>query len=470
MGRQNRFTMNMERVKIVLIGAGSREFARGMIYDLVLDKELERQFQIHVVLVDIQKQNLEHTLKYAQRCATYKHSSVTFSATTDRVQALQGANFVLLSIAVKRTELWEQDFRVPLAFGLPHIYGENGGPGSIFHSLRNLHMILPICQDIERYCPDAWLINFTNPEAKNLTAILNLTNVKALGLCHGFYSFQRFASIILERPIDVLDVRTAGINHFFTYYKIDDAVTGDDLIPMFKTKLGDRLEELPPLVRYLYEKFGAIGYISDEHIGEYLGFAHEIVGNLWTFGIEKRTIKQNEAKIDTRTIFEAWRKNLDVHTYLEQARNDIHSSDAGMLSDDEIPDDTVIQKSGELAIPVIGDILLNRKELRRAVNVLNSDGYIENLDRDTSIEVPAWIDSSGIHPDHVGRLPDGFAALIKQQQAVQRLLVEALRSSSKQVLLQAFLLDPISESKAVETEKMLDYMLKLQKEYLPEFV
>lgn len=102
-----------------------------MIHDLILDNELNRQFAIEVVLVDVHAQNLASTLKYAQRCSEYKNSSVTFSATTDRTLALKGADFVLLSIAIKRTELWEQDFRIPLGFGIPHIYGENGGPGLV---------------------------------------------------------------------------------------------------------------------------------------------------------------------------------------------------------------------------------------------------------------------------------------------------------------------------------------------------
>ncbi len=459
--------MNNGVVKIVVIGAGSREFARGIIHDLVLDRELFSQFRTYVVLVDINKQNLEIALKYAQRCTAYKNSTIHFSATTDRVQALKDADFVLLSIAIKRTEFWEQDYRVPLAFGIPHIYGENGGPGSLFHSLRNLNMILPICKDIEQYCPNAWLINFTNPEAKNLTAILSLTKVKAIGLCHGFHSFQQFASKVLGRPLTTLDIRTAGINHFFTYYRIDDLQTGEDLIGSFTENLDKQTDDLPPLVRYLYRTFGAIGYISDEHIGEYLGFAHQIVGNLWPFGIERRKVMLNENGIDSRASFEAWRRNVDVHTFMANTQNT--NNEVGMLTGEEELDDAVIKKSGELAVPVIGDILLDRNELRRAVNVLNTEGYIENLDKDTSIEVPAWVSSSGVKPDYVGRLPEGFAALIKKQQAVQRLMVEAIRGKSKFYLLQALLLDPVVEGKALEAEKMLDYMLELQKGYLPEF-
>ncbi len=459
--------MMKDSLKIVLIGAGSREFARSMIHDLILEKELVQNSSIHVVLVDIHAPSLKLALDYAQSCAQFMKSDIKFSATLDRKEALVGADFVLLSIAIKRTEFWEQDFRVPFGFGIPHVCGENGGPGSIFHSLRNLHTILPICHDIEQYCPNAWLLNFTNPESKNLTAILNLTNVKAIGLCHGFYSFQHFASLLLQRPITELDVRTAGMNHFYTYYKITDRMTGNDLRNEFEQRMPTAEAELPPLVWYLWKTFGVIGYISDSHIGEYLGFAHQIIGTLWPFGIETRTIKLDEQQITSRTSFEAWRKKTDVHSYM--AQSGASGNEAGMLTGQEQIDESVIQSSGELAIPVIGDMVLDRKILRGAVNVLNDKGYIENLDRDTSIELPAVVDRSGVHPDNVGRLPEGFAMLIKKQQGVQRLMVEAIRHQSRDILLQALLLDPVVGDKALEAERMLDYMLELQKEYLGEF-
>ncbi|MDY0287962.1 MAG: hypothetical protein RBR15_03965 [Sphaerochaeta sp.] len=458
--------MQSKIVKIVVIGAGSREFAKGMIHDLILDNEINKNFKVHVVLVDVHKENLATALKYANRCKEYKNSTVEFSATTNRVEALVGAKFVILSIAINRTELWEQDFRIPLGFGIPHIYGENGGPGALFHSLRNLHMILPICHEIEQYCPDAWLINFTNPEAKNLTAILNLTNVKAIGLCHGFYSFQNFASLMLGQPLENLDIRTAGMNHFFTYYRIADLQTGADLAPLFVKNLQKNVSSLPPLVKHLWETFGAIGYISDEHIGEYLGYAHEIVGTLWPFGIERRKVMPDEQGINSRAVFEAWRRKVDVHTFLDQSEKTI---EAGMTSGDEELNDLVIKKSDELAVLVIGDILLDRNELRRAVNVLNTEGYIENLDTDTSVELPARIGASGITPDQVGRLPEGFASLIRQQQSVQRLMVDAIRYRSRDLLFQSLLLDPAIVGKALEAEKMLDYMLDIQKDYLPLF-
>jgi alpha-galactosidase len=452
-------------LKIVLIGAGSREFARGLIHDLVLERPLWETRDLSVVMVDVNAEQLELMRSYAERCVAVAGARIRISATTDRREALRSADFVLISVATKRMELWEQDFRVPFAFGIRHIYGENGGPGAAFHALRNMRTILPMCADIEELCPDAWVLSFTNPEARILTAILTLTRVRAIGLCHGFYSFRKLARAVLDRPFEELDIRTAGINHFYTHYRIAERDGGRDLTPEFEARLAAHAEELPPLVRYLWRTFGAIGYVSDHHIGEYLGFAHEITGLLWPFGVERRLVAPDEQGVDTRTVFEAWRRSIDVAAYL---RGDYAGREHDELSGTIPLRREDIKASGELAVPVIADMALDRRQLREAVNVLNTGGYIENLDRDTSVELPAVIDAEGVHPETVGRLPEGFASLIRQQQAVQRLLVQAYRERSRKLLLQCLLIDPAVGGHAAQVERMLDHMLAIQKEYLPE--
>lgn len=454
-----------KKLKIVLIGAASREFARSLVQDLVLENEILDACEVEVALVDIDAEGLAIMYAYAKQCAEATGAKIHFCAMTDRKEALVGADFVLISIAQKRMELWEQDFRVPLAFGIPHIYGENGGPGAAFHALRNLKTIMPICADIEALCPSAWVINFTNPEARVLTAILTLTKVRAIGLCHGFYSFRKLATAVLDRPESELDIRTAGINHFYTYYKIAAAKGAENLIPEFERRLTADPSPLPPLTRYLWETFGALGYVSDHHIGEYLGFAHEITGKLWTFGIENRIVDPCESGVDGRVVFEAWRHKMDVRSYFEQ---DIAAKERAELSPTAGLDRSTMQPSGELAVPVIADIVLGRNRWRAAMNVLNTEGYIENLDRDTAVELPAVVSTEGPRPEFVGRLPEGFAALIRQQQSVQRLLVQAYAEGSKRLLLQALLVDPVCSGHAREVEAMLDHMLKLQASYLPE--
>jgi alpha-galactosidase len=452
-------------LKIVLIGAGSREFSRAVIHDLVLERDLHEWRDLDVELVDIDRDSLDLMHGYAQRCAETAGARIAFHATTERERALAGADFVLISVAVKRMELWEQDFRVPLAYGAPHVYGENGGPGAAFHALRNFRIIMPICRDVERLCPGAWVLNFTNPEARVLTAILTLTRLKAIGLCHGFHSFQKLAAGVLQRTLADLDVRTAGMNHFYTFYRIAERGSGRDLIPEFERRVDADRDLLPPLTRYLWKTFGMLGYVSEHHIGEYVRFAHEFTGRIWEFGIEHRKVHPAEQGVDGRAVFEAWRHKLDVQAWREQgiaeAERDALTGSAPLHRKD-------IQPSGELAVSVIADIVRDRGRLREAVNVLNTEGFIENLDREGCIEVPAVVDGKGVHPERVGRLPDGFAALVRQQQSIQRLVVRAFAERSRRVLLQALLMDPASPAGATETERMMDTLLELQAAYLPE--
>lgn len=453
------------KTKIVLIGAGSREFSQRLIHDLMLEQELAGSRELEMALVDLNAEALKHILAYARRCAELSGVPIRFSATTERAEALPGADFVLLSVAVRRMELWEQDFRIPLAFGVRHIYGENGGPGALFHALRNLKIILPICRDIERLCPEALLLNFTNPEARILTAILTLTRLNALGLCHGFHSFQRLASAVLGRDLGELDIRTAGMNHFYTFYRIADRASGRDLRLEFERRLRDKPELLPPLVRYIWETFGVLGYIADHHLGEYLGYAHEFTGLRWLFGIESREVLPEGAPADANTAFDAWRHHLEVRSYLASG---LEQKEKELLEGRAPLDAGTLTPSGEMAVPIIADMLLDRKILRPAVNLLNREGWIENLARDGCIEVPAVVDRQGVHPDAVGSLPEGFAAQIRLQHSIMKLLVQAVASKSKGLLLQALLLDPTVHS-AKNAERMLELMLQLQREYLPEF-
>ncbi len=431
-----------EPLKIVLVGAGSRSFAPGVIHDLVLETELSGRFDVELALVDLDPARLEQMLLYGRNCAAFKKSPVRFSATTDRVAALRDAAFVIVSVAVNRMALWEQDYRVGIACGIEHIYGENGGPGAIFHALRNYQLILPLCRDIERIAPQAVVFNFTNPESRILSAILTLTKLKAYGLCHGFYGFYQTVEKILGRPVAELDVRTAGMNHFFTYYRIAERATGRDLIPEFVAGFRRREDEFDGVTRYLFDRFGVVGYPHGTHTGEYVAGAVELEGGGWSRGIESRPVPRNEV--------------AEVNEYLEYIENR------------RPVDDKQLTSSGELAIPMIGDLMLKREAFRPAVNVLNDRLYIPNLAADGCIEVPARVRDGEIMPETVPPLAEGFAAQIRLQHSIQKLLLEAYVGRSRELLLQAILLDPVVKSPR-SAELYLKRMFELQAEYLPEF-
>jgi len=457
----------MEKLKIVLIGAGSRQFSKGVIDDIVLEPGLKALPSIEIALVDVDKERLEAMESYARRCVAYAGArNVSIAASLDRRRALAGASFVIVSVAVRRMELWEQDYRVAQSYGFKSVFAENGGPSALFHALRNFELILPVCKDIEELCPDAYLINFTNPEARILSAILNLTKVKAFGLCHGFHSLHKAVEKILERPLAELEIRSAGMNHLFACVKIADRKTGEDLKPLFEKRLSERGGDFDSMTRHLFERYGVFGLPSGDHSGEYLSYAHEFLPPCWPFGIESRKVfKGFRASLDDA--YYSWGNGFGgrLDEWQASGRAERHGA---YFSGKRPLDSDFVRPSGELAIPIIADIALGRSSSRPAANVLNSGLYISNLAKDACVEVPVTIGADGIHPETVGELPEAFVALIHRQHSIQKLLVRAYSERSKKLLLQALLIDPVVDS-AKRAEEYLDCMLKLQADYLPSF-
>ena len=427
--------------RIVIIGAGSRSFGRGMVVDLLSREELSGR-GLSMWLVDLNAEALEEMKGFAELVAAKLGSDISIHAATDRTEALLGAAYVLVAVEVRRMELWEQDFRVPLSHGFRNVLGENGGPGALFHALRTLDLVVPICRDVEKLAPDAWLLNYTNPEGRVLDAILHLTKVKAAGLCHGVFSVIGFISKYLDRPTESIEVTSAGLNHFYFVQKVIDKETGDDLLP----GLLERVKADPELEGTLWRKFidifGWLTYKSDDHIGEYVSYGAEFRGVKWPYGLESHSVSRPK------------RKGFDPAEYVAK----------GQIADD----DWVLKPSAEIGAPIISDMETGESHRYDAVNVLNSGPYIPNLPQTAVIEIPATCDSGGLHPVTVDPIPEGPAALMRTQLSIQRLLTEAYRTRDRSLLLQALCIDPVVNS-VTEAEKLLDEMLELQKDFLPEF-
>jgi len=432
-----------EPLKIVAIGAGSG-FGRGTVVDLLSSPELN-ELDCTLVLVDTDAAKLERMHKFALLVKEHFGSRAKVEMTGDRRQALPGAGYVITSVAIKRYPLWEQDFRVPLAHGFKHVLGENGGPGAIFHALRNFELMIPICRDMEQLCPEALLLNYTNPESRIIRAVSDLTKIRAIGLCHGVFSALGGASRILGKPVEEIDFLSGGLNHFYWVLKLADKRTGEDLYPQLRQRaLSDPdCPSMPPLVKKMVEVFGLYTYPSDDHIGEYLSFAYEFTGVAWHYGLESRKVPLQEPKPGP--------DRLEPYVTGEKPL-----------------DDSVLGRSGELAVSIILANALDRSFRAEAVNLPNTGGYVAGLAADTVVEVPALVDGAGIHPVKLPPIPEALLAFCRTQASVQQLVVEAYGQRSRNLLLQALLVDPVVNS-ARNAEKMLDHMLELQKDYMPAF-
>jgi len=430
------------RTRIVAVGVGSASFGRGVLAD-VFGHPLMRKLDAELVLVDIDSTALDRMVRLAEVIRDHTNSNVAIAHTTDRRKAFKGADYVILSVATHRMDLWEQDFRVPLAYGFKHPLGENGGPGAVFHTLRSLELVLPICRDVMRFCPRALVLNYTNPESRVLMGIHATTKARAIGLCHGqMEARQVLADRILKRPPETLETVAGGLNHFFWFTRIADVKTGEDLYPLVRKRILSNAALVPPLVRKMVEVFGYYTYPSDDHIGEYLSFAYEFTGLKWRYGRECRKVAGGTA------LPQEW-----LEPY---------------VSGEKKPDQHLVKGSGELAIPIIAAVELNKRTWLPAINVLNTKHYVENLPSDAIVEVPGIADRRGVIPLAIGPLPEALAAYCRTQVSIQKLIIEAYKTRSKNLLLQALLLDPVVNNVSRAT-RILEDMLDLQAAYLPRF-
>jgi alpha-galactosidase len=434
-------------MKIVYIGAGSHDFGRGQIVDILTSPDFKGK-GVTISLVDINEESLGVMKAFADRVNEGCQAGAVIKAHTDRCTALPGADYVIVSVARKRYELWEQDYRVPMAHGVRHVLGENGGPGALFHALRSLKLVIPICQDVERLCPQARLFNFTNPEARVLHAISTLTHVEAYGICHGIYSAIRHVAKALGKTDEEIQVISAGMNHFYRLLSIVDRKTGEELLPAALATIKADTTGKDKLFHTLARLYDWISYPSDSHIGEYLSWGAEFHDGRWHYGMENKTVADAPSPANPKWI----------------TREEVRQVGRG-----EIPlSDRYLQGSGESTVAMICDLEMGRDGWYPAVNILNGEGHIANLPRNGVVEIPCEIRGGKIHPVHVGNIPEETAAFIRPQHAIHNLLTEAYRTHSKSLLLKALLADPCIHG-IRQAEGILDDMLVRQKNYLPEF-
>jgi len=221
--------------KIVLIGAGSTQFGLGTIGDIFKSKVLEGST---IVLHDINPNSLENTKKISEKYKENLNVKCNILATTDLQEALKNANFCIISIeAGDRFKLWDQDWQIPLDFGLKQIMGENGGPGGLFHSLRIAPEIVKICDEIVKVCPDAFVFNYSNPMQRVCHSVTTkYPDLKFTGLCHEIASMERQLPTLMETDYSNIEIKAGGLNHFSILIDVKYKDTQKDGYPIIRKK------------------------------------------------------------------------------------------------------------------------------------------------------------------------------------------------------------------------------------------
>ena len=432
--------------RIVLIGAGSTNFGLGTVGDIFKSKVLEGST---IILHDINSKRLNKTKKIADEFKEKLNVDVNIEATTSRKDALKNANFCLISIEIgKRFDLWDQDWKIPLQYGIKQVYGENGGPGGLFHSLRIIPIIIEICDDIMEICPNAFVFNYSNPMQRVCHAVTTkYPELKFTGLCHEISSMERQLPTIMETNFANIEIKAGGLNHFSILLEVKYKDSKKDAYPIIKEKFNHYYSKLineheghtsksgaeRGVFFELFNQYGYLPITTDSHLGEYLQWAysvadHEAIMEFYN-NYKKHCLSFYEDKSSYTKFFNS--NNLKPH---------------------------------ERIVPIIEAIINDNNLEESAVNVPNNN-FISHVPNDIVVEIPGIINKKGVTGVALNNYPSSFGTLLNNQTGTIQLTTEAVLKKSKHSAYLAMLADPVVDNSKVAA-KLLNTILDFQKEYL----
>jgi alpha-galactosidase len=457
--------------KIVVIGAGSAQFGENTLSALIRSRKLRGST---IALVDRNQSSLDIMKRLADRLNREWDSQMIISAHIHHKEALEGTQFVASAIEVGAREgLWRSDYEIPLKYDVHQPYAENGGPGGFAHAARNIGPVMEIVRDMEKSCPRAWFINFTNPMVRICDAVNRHSIIKAVGLCHQVYAAYAMVGVALakeynievpreltgmhaamdqhaaherlkEQIVPLIEIRAAGLNHFTWILSIRDRRTGEDLYPLFRKRFFELDPKFEPLTREVFSAFGLFPVPGDTHLCEYLPWVSDPQTKPWQ--------KYNLRLYD-------WEAMAAVR---DEELNRLNEMANGNMTIEELLD-----TDSEGALEMIENIAGAGNHYHVAANLPNS-GQISNLPFGATVETPVMVDGAGVHPVHVDALPEPIAELCRREITVGQLCVDAAIEGDREKALQCLLLDPvITDIQAAK--KVLDDYLTSYKEYLPQF-
>jgi alpha-galactosidase len=454
--------------KIVVIGAGSASFCLETLSSILKTETLHG---LELALVDINASGLEKIRRLADIVNARWGAEMTITATTDRREALPGADYIVISIAIDREKCWRADNEIALKHGISH-YAENGGPGGFIHSARNISAFLGIIDDIKKLCPDAFVLNFTNPMTRICQAIQRLSDIRFVGMCHqlyfGYYIlgtvFAKECGVTLKKDLRYrwdddfmgyhlglsdtvkprFDIKAAGLNHFTCMLDVRDQETGNDLLPELRRRFAALPPEFEPLTQAMFKTFDLILVQGDSHIVEYLPYASRLSAG--TF--EKYEIPMYDFDWGGRKRDEMW-VNIEA-----------------MISG-KLDVDSLKNERSERAENIISALQTNGNSYEETVNIPNH-GNIKNLPEGTVVEVPGIVSSGGVTGLSMGELPTVMAELCRRQLLINDLTIEAVVKGDARLVRELIALDPMV-SELVTAHALADEYLKANRTYLPTF-
>lgn len=433
----------MKKRKIVVFGAGSTIFTKNLVGDCLLTPSLR---DAEYALVDVDQEKLyltESMLKNLNN--NINEGQATIKAYEDAREALQDADFVINTIKVGGYDAVLNDFEIPLKYGIKQTFADTLGIGGIFNALRTIPEVMKIAENMEELCPNAWLLNYSNPMCMITGTVLRGTNVKAVGLCHSVQVVSKHLLEDVGLVVSGYRDKVAGINHQGWLLEITDE-DGNDLYPEIKKRAYARTDRHEEYVRYeIMKSYDYYVTESPQHSAEYMPY------------FIKRQYPELLKKLNIKTeMYKNW--GSSQQEFWEEAKHT-------MIDNVNITHERTYEYASYIMEAMITDI-----PYKIAGNVLNK-GFITNLPNDAVVEIPCLVDSEGVTPTYFGALPPQCAGLNLTNITPQQLVQEAYLTKNVKHVYHAAILDPhtAAELSLDDIHSMVDELIEVNKQYLTYF-
>ncbi len=430
--------------KVAMIGAGSLVFGKTLMADFLSTPALEGS---EYRLMAPTHRRLDKMHAFVERMIEDNGIDATVTATTNRREALDGADYVVVMLQAGGVTEFRQDYEIPLKYGVDNCIGDTMGPGGVFRALRHIPPLLEIARDMQELCPRAVLFNYANPMAMCCWALSRVPDLQFVGLCHGVQTTLDLIASYVGVEKDEIDHLAAGINHMAWFLKLEK--NGEDLYPRLRSNFEKPGYYVNEKVRgEVMRHFGYFMTESTGHLSEYLPYfrknreALDLYCDEPAFGGESGAYYKYCVMLDEKF-----------------ATTDPLSFESTRLG----------PRSAEYCSHII-EAMETGETFRLNGNIRN-DGYITNLPQGCCVEVPIYVDRLGLHPTVVGDLPPQCAALNMTNVLVQGLTVEASLAGDPELVMQAVALDPLTSAVLTlkEIREMVAEMLAAEASYLPQF-
>ncbi len=434
--------------KIAFIGAGSFGFTRGLVKDILTFPLLEGAT---IALMDIDKKRLDYITKAVNKIVKAGKYPAKVVATTSRAEALKGADAVICTILNGGIDIWRHDIEIPKKYGVDTNVGDTRGVSGVFRALRTIPVMIDICRDMEKHCPNAILLNYTNPMAMLCNAMQQTTSITVTGLCHSVQGTADMLAKWAGAPHDEVDYVCAGINHQAWYLNFTHK--NKDLYPAIHKAISSN-KKIYNEEQVRNEMYLALGYYVTESSG------HNSEYNWW--------FRKNPSLIKKYcTSGTGWNPGVYAYIldcYLAREKNWVKEIEDWLKLKD-----IDLKRGHEYAASII-NAWMGGVPFGFNGNVPNT-GLIDNLPREACVEVPVFASRNRLNSVHVGALPPQLAALNNVSVAVERMAVEASLTGNAEMVYHAIAYDPLSAAvlSLAEIRKMTQELLKKNEKYLPQF-